>query len=285
MKKVLVVMLAAVLVSLAFIGCSPKPAPDAAPPKVLRLATTTSTADSGLLDFIIPDFEAKYNYRVDVVAVGTGQALEIGRLGDADVLLVHAKAQEEKFVAEGFGTKRLDVMYNDFVVIGPKDDPAGIKSAKATVEALTTIYELGQQGKVVFLSRGDNSGTHSKEKSLWTAAKLEIKESDQWYKSIGQGMGATLTTANEMKGYTLADRGTYLSMMNNIPNLTIVFEGDNNLFNQYGIIPVNSAKHQNIDAEGAELFVAFFVSSETQKKIGEYGKEKFGQPLFFPNAK
>lgn len=260
--------------------------PTAADPQVLRLATTTSTADSGLLDAILPDFEAKYNARVDVVAVGTGQAIEIGTAGDADVILVHARAREDAFVADGHGTARYDVMYNDFILVGPKDDPAGVKRMVTAAEALTAIANA----EATFASRGDDSGTHTKEKSLWDAAGITPDPASSWYKSLGQGMGETLTFANESGAYTLTDRGTFLAQQANLPNLDVMIGGttiaenqDPKLLNPYGVIPVNPDKG-NINNELAMQFVEWLTSVETQQMIGDYGVEKFGQPLFYPDS-
>jgi len=258
-----------------------------ATPQVLRLSTTTSTADSGLLDAILPAFEAKYNARVDVVAVGSGQALELGRQGDADVVLVHSRAAEDQFMAEGFGTARYDVMYNDFVIVGPADDPAEIASALDAAQAFTRIAEA----EAPFVSRGDDSGTHSKEKSIWKAAGLEPSTDSGWYRSIGQGMGETLQMANESLGYTLADRGTYLSMSGDLTGLTVLFGGnsvaenpDTRLYNPYGVIPVNPEKVPGVNNKLAEDFAAWLISPETQAQIGEFGVETYGQPLFNPNT-
>ncbi len=256
-------------------------------PEVLRLATTTSTADSGLLEAILPAFEETYNARVDVVAVGTGQAIELGEAGDADVILVHARAREDAFVAEGHGVVRTDVMYNDFVLVGPVDDPAGVLGMETAVEAFTAIAT----SQAVFASRGDDSGTHTKELGLWEKAGLAPDAtSEEWYKSLGQGMGDTLLFANETGAYTLTDRGTFLSMQAELPNLQVVVGGnsiaensDTSLLNPYGVIPVNPDK-EGINNELAQSFVEWLISAETQEKIGEYGVDRFGQPLFYPNA-
>lgn len=249
------------------------------------LATTTSTYDSGLLQELLPEFEAKHNIEVDVVSVGTGQAIEIGERGDADIILVHARNLEDKFVEEGHGTERWDVMYNDFVLLGPVGDPGDIYSSANVTEAFQKMRNHMETEGVTFQSRGDNSGTHNKEKSIWPMVGIDDFESQEWYNSLGQGMGNTLIATNEMQGYTLTDRGTYLAMMDNLPNLEIVFEGDDILFNPYGIIPVNPDKNPNINHEAAMLLVEFFISPETQEKIGEFGKDVYGQSLFFPNAK
>jgi tungstate transport system substrate-binding protein len=255
-------------------------------PQVLRLATTTSTDNSGLLDVILPDFEAQYNARVDVVAVGTGQAIALGEAGDADVLLVHARSREDAFVADGHGTGRWDVMYNDFVIVGPAADPAGIQGMSSAQDALAAIAKTG----ATFASRGDDSGTHTKEKSLWQAAGLPAEPAADWYKSLGQGMGDTLRFANETNAYTLTDRGTLLALQENSPNLVVLVGGDSiaenqdqALFNPYGVIPVNPDKG-NINYDLAQQFVTWLTSVETQAKIAEFGRDKFGQPLFYPNS-
>lgn len=247
--------------------------------KEIILSTTTSTQDSGLLDEILPDFTEKTGIKVKVVAVGTGQALRNGEDGEADVLLVHAKKDEEKFVEEGHGLERFDVMYNDFVILGPKEDPAGIKENPSDViAALKKISE----SQATFVSRADDSGTHKKELALWQQAGIE--PSGDWYKEAGQGMGDTIQMAEEMQGYTLSDRATYLSMKEDL-DLEILVEGDEGLFNQYGVIAVNPEKNDQINGEGAQAFVNWILSDETQKLIGEYGKEEYGEPLFTPNAK
>ena len=269
------------LTTLIFLaGCAP------AAPQVLRLATTTSTADSGLLEAILPAFETKYNARVDVVAVGAGQALELGRQGDADVVLVHSRDAEDQFMTDEFGTARYDVMYNDFVIVGPADDPAGIASASDAAQAFIRIAEA----EAPFVSRGDDSGTQSKEKSIWSAAGLEPGPDSKWYRSIGQGMGETLQMANESLGYTLADRGTYLSMSVDLAGLTVLFGGssvaenpDTRLYNPYGVIPVNPDKVPGVNNKLAEDFAAWLISPETQAQIGEFGVDTYGQPLFNPN--
>ena len=256
-------------------------------PQILRLATTTSTADSGLLEAILPDFEQKFNARVDVVAVGTGQALEIGAKGDADVVLVHARAREDKFVADGDGINRLDVMYNDYVLVGPTADPAGIGGLALAKEALAKIAEM----QTPFASRGDDSGTHTKEKSLWAAAGVTPTAESGWYLSVGQGMGETLLFANEKLAYTLADRGTWLAMQENLPGLTVLVggatidqNGDKALLNPYGVIPVNPETHAGVNFDLATHFAEWLTAAETQQVIGDYGKEQFGQPLFYPNS-
>ncbi len=242
----------------------------------LILATTTSTDDSGLLTYILPDFEEKYNASVDVIAVGTGQALELGANGDADVLLVHARAREDAFVADGDGTARYDVMYNDFVIVGPGDDPAGIKGMTSAADAFAKIAET----KSTFVSRGDDSGTHTKEKAIWAAANL-TPEGD-WYISAGQGMGAVLTMSDEMSAYTLSDRATYIARKAEGLSLVILVEGDPILFNPYGVIPVNPEKHPGVNNELAQQFVDWLTSVETQQLIASF--EVNGQQLFTPDS-
>ena len=241
------------------------------------LATTTSTYDSGLLDAILPVFEEETGITIEVVAVGTGQALALGESGDADVLLVHARAREEEFMAAGHGTRREDVMYNDFIIVGPPDDPAGITGMDNAAEALAQIADSG----ATFVSRGDDSGTHTKELSIWEAAGIE--PSGDWYQSIGQGMGATLTVTSEKQGYTLTDRATYLATKANL-ELDIFTQGDPLLLNIYHVMQVNPDKHANINADGGKAFVDFMVSPSTQEVIKNFGVDKYGQPLFFPDA-
>jgi len=263
------------------------PAPSPTSTTKLRLATTTSTADSGLLDALLPDFEQRYNADVEVVAVGTGQALKLGENGDADVVLVHARKREDEFVAQGFGINRRDVMYNDFVIVGPESDPAQIATAANAAEAFSSIAARS----ATFTSRGDDSGTYSKEQALWSMAAITPTAELSWYKSLGQGMGETLITANELGAYTLTDRGTYLSMRDKLPNLRIWFGGetiaentDNTLRNPYGVIQVNPAKHQGISGDLSGQFVEWITSAEVQKRIGTFGIDTFGQPLFYPQA-
>ncbi len=246
--------------------------------KHITVASTTSTEQSGLFKHILPTFEKKIGIDVRVVAQGTGQALDTGRRGDADVVFVHAKAQEEKFVAEGHGVKRQEVMYNDFVIVGPNSDPAKVDGMKDAVAALKKIA----QAKAPFASRGDRSGTHSAELNLWKAAGLDpAKEKPSWYRETGSGMGPTLNTAAGMSAYTLTDRGTWLSFKNRGP-LEIAVEGDKRLFNQYGVILVNPAKHPHVKKDMAQQFIDWLVSDEGQKAIAAYKIN--GQQLFFPNA-
>jgi len=254
--------------------------------RVLRLATTTSTADSGLLDAILPDFEEQHHARVDVVAVGTGQAIELGEAGDADVILVHARAKEEAFVAEGHGTARFDVMYNDFIIVGPSGDPAGIAGITLAADALAAIAAA----EATFASRGDDSGTHTKELALWEAAGVTIPAGAAWYKSLGQTMGETLTFADEAGAYTLTDRATFLAQQANLPSLRVMVGGasieqnaDPALFNPYGVIPVSPDKG-GIDEELSRQFVDWLTSLETQEQIQAFGRDQFGQPLFYPDS-
>ncbi len=230
--------------------------------KELVLATTTSTRDSGLLDHLLPVFEAKTGYKVKVLAVGTGQAIKIGEMGDCDVILVHSRAAEDKFVADGYGVNRRDVMYNDYILVGPGNDPARIKglSVKEALRALA-------RGKGVFISRGDDSGTHKKELELW--ASVGIKPEGQWYKAIGKGMGDTLIMANELGAYTLTDRGTYASMKTRLDLEPLVF-GDEALFNPYGVIAVNPERHPAVNYEGAMAFIEFITSAEAKEIINGY---------------
>jgi tungstate transport system substrate-binding protein len=241
------------------------------------VASTTSTQDSGLFGYLLPIFKAKTGIDVKVVAQGTGQALDTARRGDADVVFVHAKAQEEKFVAEGYGVKRFDVMYNDFVLIGPKSDPAGIKG-KDIETALKTIREKGAP----FVSRGDRSGTHTAELALWKQAGIDIATAKgPWYREIGQGMGAALNTANALNAYVLSDRGTWLSFENR-GDLEIVVEGDKRLFNQYGVMLVNPEKYPSVKKDLGQAFVDWLISPEGQTTIAGY--KIGGQQLFFPDA-
>lgn len=251
--------------------------PALAQEKSILVASTTSTQDSGLFGHILPLFAAKTGITVKVVAQGTGQALDTGRRGDADVVFVHAKPQEEKFIADGFGVKRYPVMYNDFVLVGPLADPAGVKGSDIAA-ALHAI----KQKQAVFISRGDRSGTHAAELALWQLAGIDIaKEKQRWYREIGQGMGAALNVAAASGAYVLTDRGTWISF-NNRSGLGIVVEGDKRLFNQYGVMLVNPARHPHVKKELGQAFVDWLVSPEGQQAIADYKIE--GQQLFFPNA-
>jgi tungstate transport system substrate-binding protein len=244
----------------------------------LILATTTSTENSGLLAYLLPDFESEYSVSIDVVAVGTGQALQLGRDGNADVLLVHARAQEDEFMAAGDGVRREDVMYNDFVILGPPDDPAGIRGMGKAAKAFGLIAEA----QAPYISRGDESGTHTKEKAIWAEAGVE--PAGDWYIAAGQGMGAVLTMADEQAAYTLSDRATYLARTLEGTSLEIMVEGDPILFNPYGVIAVNPDKGEHIKADLANTFIDWLVSLDTQTKIAEFGVAEFGAPLFTPDS-
>ncbi len=259
--------LAAILTSPAF-----------AQEKSIVVASTTSTQDSGLFEYLLPIYKAKTGVTVKVISQGTGQALDTGRRGDADVVFVHAKSAEEKFLADGNGVKRFPVMYNDFVLIGPKSDPAGIKGAKDVAKALHMIKDK----QAAFISRGDKSGTHSAELKLWKEAGIDIeKDKSAWYKSIGQGMGAALNTAGAGNGYVLSDRGTWIHFKNK-GDLAVLVEGDKRMFNQYGVMLVNPAKHPNVKKELGQQFIDWLISTEGQKAIADY--QINGEQLFYPNA-
>lgn len=297
MKKIIAFYLSLLLILSFISGCTPKseaPAPESGSDieqpndkvdveptnKEIILSTTTSTQDSGLLDFLLPIFTEETGYEVKTIAVGTGKALQMGKDGEADVLLVHAKSDELKFVEEGHGTERHDVMYNDFILAGPKNDPLKLKEnyPNNILEGLRNIANE----KFDFISRGDDSGTHKKELSIWKAA--EIEPSGDWYISAGSGMADVLKIAGEKQAYTIADRATYLSMKFDL-DLDIVIEGDDNLFNQYGVIPVNPDKHEDINHDGAVAFMNWLLSERGQELIKQYGVEEYGQPLFIPNGK
>ena len=262
---------------------APATAQEKSQEKSIVVSSTTSTQDSGLFGHILPLFKTKTGIEVKVVSQGTGQALDTGRRGDADVVFVHAKAQEEKFVADGFSVKRHPVMYNDFVLIGPKNDPAVIKGSKDIAKALIAIKEKSAP----FISRGDKSGTHSAEINLWKAAGVDIekdltsKNLGDWYKAIGQGMGAALNTAGSANAYVLSDRATWISFKNK-GDLAIVVEGDKRLFNQYGVMLVNPAKHATVKKDFGQQFVDWLISPEGQKAIAGYKID--GEQLFYPNA-
>ncbi len=242
----------------------------------VKLATTTSTENSGLLDYLLPYFEAKTGYRVDVIAVGTGKALELGKNGDVDVVLVHARPSEDQYMADGYGSIRKDVMYNDFIIIGPEDDPAKIKGLSAK-----EAFSLIAKSESTFISRGDDSGTHKKEKIIWELAG--ITPEGKWYKEAGQGMGAVLIMAFEEKGYTMTDRGTYIAYeADGKIDLPILVEGDDLLFNPYGIMDVNPELHPGVNHEGAMALINWITSKKAQKLIGDYKLN--GKTLFFPSA-
>jgi tungstate transport system substrate-binding protein len=257
---------------------APAPAPTSAARSKMILATTTSTEDSGLLSVILPDFREEFNVDIDVIAVGTGQALTLGQDGNADVLLVHARAREDEFMAGEHGVRREDVMYNDFVIIGPESDPAGIRGMTDAAEAMRMI--AGSESP--FISRGDESGTHTKELSVWKAAGIE--PSGAWYISAGQGMGEVITMANEQQAYTLSDRATYLARSRAGLDLVVLAEGDPVLFNPYGVIAVNPNKNPNIQLELANQFIDWIISLPVQEKIGQFGVDEFGESLFIPDS-
>ncbi|MBV5340319.1 MAG: substrate-binding domain-containing protein [Deltaproteobacteria bacterium] len=246
-------------------------------PKSVILATTTSTQDSGLLDVLVPIFEKESGYLVKTIAVGSGQAMKMGEKGEADVLLVHSPAAEKKFMADGFGVTRRLVMHNDFIIVGPPSDPAKIKGASA-VDALKRIAKTG----AIFVSRGDNSGTHAKEKGLWKGAAIN-PDGQKWYQQTGIGMGQSLNVAAEKKGYILTDRATYLALNKGL-GLIILNEGDSKLLNVYHVIELNAVKWPKVNSQGGKAFADFMVAKTTQAVIGRFGVEKFGAPLFFPDA-
>ncbi len=275
-KVIITLMIAALLVAF---GTTSVFAAKAAPKqKNIILATTTSTQDTGLLDKLIPIFEKQTGYFVKTIAVGSGQAMKMGEKGEADVMLVHSPDAEKKFIEDGYGINRQLVMHNDFIIVGPGADPAKIKGTKSSAGAMKMIA----QTESLFLSRGDNSGTHAKEKTLWKKAAI-TPAGQKWYQETGLGMGQTLSVAAEKKGYTLADRGTYLSLKKNL-GLDILVEGDAALLNIYHVIEVNSAKWPKANAAGAKAFADFIVSKKTQEIIKTFGVDKYGSPLFFPDA-
>lgn len=244
----------------------------------LILATTTSTEDAGLLDDILPDFEERDNATVDVIAVGTGQALQLGEDGNADVLLVHDRSREDAFMEDGHGVRREDVMYNDFVIVGPADDPADTRSQESVVAAFEQIAAL----EAPFISRGDDSGTHGREMSIW--AEADIEPEGEWYSAAGQGMGAVLNIAEEEQAYALSDRATYLARTLEGLSLEILYEGDPLLLNPYGVMAVNPDKNSEINNELANTFIDWLISVPTQEMIGEFGVEEFGAALFTPDS-
>ena len=273
-----------VLLVLTLAACGQKTATQAAAPSALVLASTTSPQDSGLFDVLIPAFEKAFpQYKVKVIAVGSGEALKLGQTKDADVLLVHSPAAELKFLANGYATSRRDVMYNDFVLVGPKADPAGVKGSADTTAAMLAIQKAGAAGKALFVSRGDDSGTNAKELTLWAKSGIATPTptADKWYLSTGQGMGETLKVADEKNGYTLVDRGTWLSMASTLPSLAIVLEKQKALLNQYGVIVIPGSKNET----GGQAFADWIVSPAGQKVVADFGVAKYGQQLFIPNAK
>ena len=266
----LAILAGAVLLAAGVYGCS-------SGSDELILATTTSTQDSGLLDVLIPQFEKEHDYKVKTIAVGSGEALRLAGEGEADVVLAHSPKAEEDFMAAGNGESRLVVMHNDFIIVGPVDDPAGIKGATNAGDAFKKIATA----EALFLSRGDQSGTNTKELSLWTSAG--IQPSGTWYQETGQGMGATLNVASDKQGYTLSDRGTYLAQKANL-DLELLVEGDKALFNQYHVIVVDPKKHSNVNAEGARAFASFITSPTVQATIAQFGVKQYGQALFISDA-
>ncbi len=278
-----IILLASMLLTACAVSAAPSLQPTS---RTLTLATTTSTQDSGLLNAIIPVFEKQNNAVVKVVAVGTGQALKLGEDGNADVVLVHARAQEDAFIKAGFGINRRDVMYNDFIVVGPTADPAGAKGSALSADALKKIAATSAS----FASRGDSSGTHTKEKELWKVAS--VTPTGSWYLSVGQGMGETLVFAHEKRAYTLTDRATWLAQKSRLADLTVIVGGDNiaqnadaSLLNPYGVIPVNPARYPQLNAALAETFATWLTSADTQKLINGFGVDKYGQSLFKVAAK
>lgn len=271
-RRTLLGLALSALTGLGLLAAPPVPAQ-----RTLILATTTSTQDSGLLDVLVPMFEQRTGYFVKTIAVGSGQAMAMGQKGEADLLLVHSPEAEQKFLAEGYGLNRRLIMHNDFVVVGPPSDPAGIKGLKVT-EAFKKLLGATQP----FVSRGDNSGTHAQEKKLWKAAGL-VPEGQKSYQQTGLGMGQTLNVAAEKKAYTLADRGTFLALRKNL-GMAILVEGDASLLNVYHTLEVNPARFPKVNAAGAKALADFLVSAEIQALIGRFGVDKYGSPLFFPDA-
>jgi tungstate transport system substrate-binding protein len=272
-SKIILALVVALLFMSGLSGTLP-----AAEQKTVVLATTTSTQDTGLLDVLIPLFEKKTGYFVKTISVGSGQAMAMGAKGEADVLLVHSPAAEQKLVADGFGINRRLVMHNDYIIVGPPDDPAKIKGIKSTTEAFKKIASANR----LFLSRGDNSGTNSKEKEVWKTAGIN-PEKEKWYQQTGLGMGQTLNVTAEKKGYTLTDRGTYLALKKTL-GVEVLNEGDSILLNIYHVIEVNPAKWPKVNVAGGKAFADFMLVKETQEVVKTYGIDKFGGPLFFPDA-
>lgn len=272
MKKKMQYIILIAITLIVLIGCQTEKEPE-----VLRVATTTSTVDSGLMDVILPAFEEEYNSSVELIAVGTGQALAMGEAGDVDIVLVHARNLEDEFVAAGHGVDRRDVMYNDFVILGPADDPAGIMGMESAADAMAEVAA----SETSFVSRGDNSGTHNRELALWAAAGIEPQ--GDWYQSVGQGMGASLTIADEQPAYIIADRGTFIKREADGLGLIVLVEGDGLLANEYGVIAVNPEVHDGVNYELATDFINWFTTAETQEAIEAYKLE--GQQLFYGNAK
>jgi tungstate transport system substrate-binding protein len=275
MKQMQKIYLGLLLLALFIMGMVPMAS---AATKTLILATTTSTQDSGLLDVLVPVFEKETGYFVKTIAVGSGQAMTMGEKGEADVLLVHSPDAEKKFMEKQSGISRRLVMHNDFIIVGPAADPAKIKGSKASTEAFKKIAASG----AIFLSRGDKSGTHAKEQGLWKSASVTA-EGQKWYQQTGLGMGQTLNVAAEKKGYTLTDRATYLSMKKTL-GLEVLVEGDAKLLNIYHVIEVNPAKWPKVNSAGAKVFADFLLTKKIQEIIGRFGVDKYGAPLFFPDA-
>ena len=272
----------AVVMALAFAACAAKPAEEAesttaAAPEnpVIRLSTTTSVNDSGLLPYLLPTFEKETGYKVEVQSAGTGAALQKAMDGNADVVLVHAKASEEEFLAGGYGVERLPFMYNYFVIVGPKDDPAGIKGSKDAAEAFAKIKD----SKSKFISRGDESGTHKAELKIWGEGKEPKAETDKWYISAGQGMGACLTMASEQQAYCLTDKATFLSMKDEL-NLDIALEESEDMKNTYSLIAVNPEKIEGVNSDGAKAFIDWMLGDEASALIAKYGEKEYGVALF-----
>jgi tungstate transport system substrate-binding protein len=283
MKRIIVTLSLFALLLSACASATPAPAQlpvatEAPANTNLILATTTSTQDSGLLDVLIPMFEKQTSYTVKTIAVGSGEAMKMGEEGNADVLLVHAPASEVAFMEAGNGTDRFLVMHNDFIIVGPAADPAGIKGMTSAVDAFKAVYKAG----ATFITRGDDSGTHKKELALWKSSELD-PAGQAWYAETGQGMGASMKVASEKEAYILTDRATYLSNKDNY-ELEILVEGDTSLLNVYHVITVNQTKWPKVNYEGALVFAKFMTDPATQEVIGQFGADKFGQPLFFPDA-
>lgn len=279
LKKGFLPLLILLLFAVSLFGCTKTPAnPEPAANKDIILATTTSTQDSGLLDILIPDFEKKSGYKVKTVAVGTGAALTMGEKGEADVLLVHAPADEKKLVDSGVGINYQLIMHNDFIIVGPENDPAGIKGTKTAAEAFKKLTEKGS----IFVSRGDNSGTHKAELAIWKAAGIAPAKGTPAYQEAGAGMGQTLNIANQKEGYTLSDRATYLAQKKNL-KLAIMVEGEKALLNIYHVMQINPEKFPKVNSPGARAFVDYLVAADTQKLISQFGVDKYGAPLFYPD--
>jgi len=275
MKQLLIASLLALFVVFGAFASGQDEEPMGSDPERLRLATTTSTENSGLLEELLPPFEEEHNVEVDVVAVGTGAALELGRNGDVDMVMVHAPGLEREFVAEGYGVERVGFMYNDFIILGPEDDPAGVAGMESVTEAMAQIAE----SEATFISRGDNSGTHTKEKNIW--AEAGVDPAGDWYRESGQGMGAVITLTNDQQAYTLADRGTYLAYRGDI-DLEVAVEGDPLLFNPYAVIAVDPEMHSHVKRDLAQELIDYVTSDEGQEIIGNYRVE--GEQLFVPDA-